>query len=133
MELMQENGIGTPTGYIASTPEEAENAYRTKLNNNVEGACSCLITFCLQYEFALALSLSRWAHISFPSHLLVASFFLVVPSGLTLSFLKETRVKLIRMPLLRHKYYQVGGILVHSKMDSKVVYTLSASPKTHIT
>ena len=32
MELMKQHGISTPAGYVANTPEEAENIYLHKLN-----------------------------------------------------------------------------------------------------
>ena len=32
MDLMKSHGIGTPAGYVASSPEEAENIYLNKLN-----------------------------------------------------------------------------------------------------
>ena len=32
MDLMRSHQIGTPAGYVASTPEEAENIYLNKLN-----------------------------------------------------------------------------------------------------
>jgi hypothetical protein len=32
MELMQSHGIGTPAGYVANTPEEAEDIFLNKLN-----------------------------------------------------------------------------------------------------
>ena len=33
MSLLKENGINVPNGYIASTPEEAEDIFLNKLNN----------------------------------------------------------------------------------------------------
>ena len=36
MELMREHGIHTPEGYVASTPDEAENIYTDKFQN---GTC----------------------------------------------------------------------------------------------
>ena len=32
MDLMKAHGIETPAGYVASSPEEAENIYLNKLN-----------------------------------------------------------------------------------------------------
>lgn len=32
MELMNAHGIATPAGYVANTPEEAENIFTNKLN-----------------------------------------------------------------------------------------------------
>jgi hypothetical protein len=32
MELMKTHGIGIPAGYVASSPEEAENIFLNKLN-----------------------------------------------------------------------------------------------------
>ena len=32
MELMQSHGIGTPAGFVATTPQEAEDAFVHKLN-----------------------------------------------------------------------------------------------------
>jgi succinyl-CoA synthetase beta subunit len=33
MDLMKQHGIATPAGYVASTPEEAENDFINKLNH----------------------------------------------------------------------------------------------------
>jgi hypothetical protein len=34
MDLMKQHGIATPAGYVANTPEEAENIYLHKLNKS---------------------------------------------------------------------------------------------------
>jgi succinyl-CoA synthetase beta subunit len=43
MDLMKQHQIGTPAGYVASSPEEAENIYLNKLNKrkSQKGLC-CL-------------------------------------------------------------------------------------------
>lgn len=36
MDLMKQHGIATPAGYVANTPEEAENIFLHKLNKGEE-------------------------------------------------------------------------------------------------
>jgi hypothetical protein len=36
MDLMKQHGISTPAGYVASSPEEAENIFLHKLNKGGE-------------------------------------------------------------------------------------------------
>jgi len=35
MEIMNKYGIATPAGYVASTPEEAEAIFKTKMNSRM--------------------------------------------------------------------------------------------------
>ncbi len=39
MELMKQHGIATPAGYVASSPEEAENIFLHKLNKGGTFVC----------------------------------------------------------------------------------------------
>ena len=53
MEIMHDHGIATPEGYVASTPEEAENVYMRALQHSKYRIESCRVNempFCSALE-----------------------------------------------------------------------------------
>ena len=53
MELMQSHGIGTPPGFVATTPQEAEDAFVNKLNTRKYGRVITLSPYLNLTTFAV--------------------------------------------------------------------------------
>jgi hypothetical protein len=45
MEIMNKYGIATPAGFVASTPEEAESIFKTKMNTRTFYTIFLLLSF----------------------------------------------------------------------------------------